>query len=81
MYGLGCGHKFCKGCWSSYLTQKIVGEGMSQSIKCLEPNCDMLVDDENIIMVIEDADVMTKYHRSITNDFVVVRFHKPNNVI
>lgn len=73
MYGLECGHKFCKGCWSHYLTQKIVEEGVSQSIKCLEPNCEILVDDENIIMM--KPEVMAQYQRSMTNDFVMVYFN------
>lgn len=73
MYGLECGHKFCRDCWAQYLTQKIVEEGLSKSIVCLEPSCPMLVDDENVVMIIDDPDVLNKYHRSMTEDFVVVR--------
>lgn len=74
MYSLECGHKFCRRCWVQYLTQKIVEEGLSQSIKCLQPNCGMLVDDENVVMLInDDSEVMSKYHRSMTIEFVVVR--------
>lgn len=74
MYSLECGHKFCRRCWVQYLTQKIVEEGLSQSIKCLEPSCEMLVDDENVVMLInDDSEVMSKYHRSMTVEFVVVR--------
>lgn len=73
MYSLECGHKFCRGCWGQYLTQKIVEEGLNQSIVCLEPNCGMLVDDENVVMLIVDPEVMSKYRRSMTIDFVVVQ--------
>lgn len=73
MYGLDqCGHKFCRDCWRQYLSQKIVDEGMSRSIVCLEANCKALVDDENIIMLIDDPDVMAKYRQLMTNDFVLV---------
>lgn len=73
MYNLKCGHKFCRGCWGHYLTQKIVEEGMSKSIACVEPNCEIEVDDEDVFMVIDDPDVLNKYRRSMTEDFVAVR--------
>lgn len=72
MYGLECKHKFCRGCWVHYLTQKIVEEGLSKSIVCLEPNCEMLIDDENVFILIDDSEVLNKYRRSMTDDFVVV---------
>lgn len=72
MYGLECGHKFCRGCWVIYLTQKIVEEGLSKSIVCLESSCEMLVDDENVFILINDSDVINKYRRSMTDDFVLV---------
>lgn len=72
MHGLECGHKFCRGCWNHYLTQKIAEEGLSQSIMCLEPNCEMLVDDENVLMWIDDSTVLAKYNRSMAEDFVMV---------
>lgn len=73
MYGLDCGHKFCRNCWSHYLTQKIVEEGLSKSIVCLEPSCEMLVDDENVFILIDDPEVINKYRRSMTDDFVLVQ--------
>ena len=49
MAGLECGHQFCAGCWTDYLTSKIIDEGMGQTISCAAYACDILVDDVTVM--------------------------------
>ncbi|XP_029431673.1 E3 ubiquitin-protein ligase ARIH1 isoform X3 [Rhinatrema bivittatum] len=68
--GLECGHKFCMQCWSGYLTTKIIEEGMGQTISCPAHGCDILVDDNTVMRLINDSKVKLKYQHLITNSFV-----------
>ena len=67
-----CGHKFCRHCWSHYLTTKIMEEGQGPSISCAAHNCDILVNDETIFDLISDSKVIFRYKQLITNSFVEV---------
>jgi ariadne-1 len=69
MTGLECGHIFCKNCWQSYLTYKIMYEGIGQTISC-PSKCDILVDDKTVLKLIESPEVRSKYQHLITNSFV-----------
>lgn len=69
--GLKCGHTFCSDCWTTYLTIQIMLEGLSTSIQCPEPNCNILVDDDTICLYIHDENVKAKYHYLITNSYVM----------
>ncbi|CAF0738209.1 unnamed protein product [Didymodactylos carnosus] len=70
MSGLECGHAFCTSCWRSYLTMKIMHEGIGQTIPC-PAKCDILVDDGKVLELIKDQDdVRRKYQHLITNSFV-----------
>ena len=51
MSGMDCGHQFCGGCWTEYLTTKIMDEGMGQTISCAAHGCDILVDDQTVMWV------------------------------
>lgn len=81
LYSLDCGHKFCKSCWDSYITTKIVDDGLNQAIVCLQPNCEVLVDDENILMIIQNPEVLVKYRMAMTNSFIQVKLHLNFNKI
>lgn len=70
MSGLECGHKFCLNCWTSYLTTKIMDEGMGQTISCAAHNCDILVDDVTVMKLVSAPHVKLKYQHLITNSFV-----------
>jgi ariadne-1 len=72
MYGMECGHRFCKRCWSEYLTTKIMEEGMGQTIACAAHNCPILVDDKTVTELVTDPKVKLKYQHLITNSFVQV---------
>lgn len=45
-YALGCGHRFCRDCWSEYLKGKVQNEGESVRIQCMESGCDRVVREE-----------------------------------
>ncbi|KAG9508821.1 E3 ubiquitin-protein ligase ARIH1 [Fragariocoptes setiger] len=70
IYGLGCGHRFCRECWINYLTTKIMEEGQSGRIFCAAHNCDILVDDQTVMVLITDLKVKLRYQHLITNSFV-----------
>lgn len=68
--GLACEHRFCKECWVSYLTTKIMEEGMGNTISCAASDCNILVDDQTVMNLITDTKVKLKYQHLITNSFV-----------
>lgn len=45
-FALGCEHRFCKGCWTEYLTGKITQEGESGRVQCMESGCGRIVREE-----------------------------------
>ena len=54
-FALKCDHRFCKDCYSTYLTQKIKGEGESYRIQCPENNCNMAVDEKSVQLLVEPS--------------------------
>uniref|UniRef100_A0A915HVZ9 RBR-type E3 ubiquitin transferase n=1 Tax=Romanomermis culicivorax TaxID=13658 RepID=A0A915HVZ9_ROMCU len=70
MTGLECGHKFCAACWTHYLSQKIMDEGMGQTISCAAFNCDILVDDATVMRLVIEPKIKARYQHLITNSFV-----------
>ena len=70
MKSLECGHLYCTKCWTEYLTNKIVDEGASQMIECMQGSCNIIVDDQTVMNLITDARVKLKYQHLITNSFV-----------
>ena len=51
---LGCGHRFCKGCWQGYLQNKIMDEGESGRIQCMESGCGRIVGEKTVEGLVED---------------------------
>lgn len=70
MASLECLHKFCRDCWREYLKTKIIDEGMGLTISCAAHNCNILVDDNTVMSLVEDSTVKMKYQHLITNSFV-----------
>lgn len=69
LIGLGCGHLFCRKCWITYLSTKIIEDGQS-SITCAALECNMLVDDQTILTLVTDRQVKLVYQKLITNSYV-----------
>lgn len=68
-----CGHQFCTACWSEYLKVKIMDEGVGNSISCASTDCDVIIDDETVLELVEDSEAKLRYQHLITNSFVQVR--------
>ncbi|WVF73066.1 hypothetical protein IAT40_007885 [Kwoniella sp. CBS 6097] len=68
-YAMGCGHRFCKDCWTEYLAGKIKAEGESGKIQCMEDGCTRIVREEVIDEMVA-ADVFKKYHNLLNAAFV-----------
>ncbi|RWS22625.1 E3 ubiquitin-protein ligase arih1-like protein [Leptotrombidium deliense] len=70
LIGGDCGHKFCKDCWTQYLTTKIMDEGSANDISCTAHGCGILVDDRTVLSLISEVNVRLRYQILITNSFV-----------
>ncbi|WVR07721.1 hypothetical protein IAU60_004763 [Kwoniella sp. DSM 27419] len=68
-YAMGCQHRFCKDCWTEYLSGKIKGEGESAKIQCMEDGCGRIVREE-IVDDMVSAEVTKKYHNLLNAAYV-----------
>ncbi|PAV64181.1 hypothetical protein WR25_24533 [Diploscapter pachys] len=66
--GLACGHTACSECWKGYLNEKI-REGQSE-IECMASDCDLLIDDQKILLHITDQRVVDLLRRQQINSYV-----------
>mmetsp|Transcript_10394 Transcript_10394/g.12172 ORF Transcript_10394/g.12172 Transcript_10394/m.12172 type:complete len:583 (-) Transcript_10394:534-2282(-) len=64
---LGCGHKYCDGCWNRYLGLKV--DEAETRIVCPEPSCRLQVPPDMITKLC-DAAQLEKYHSFMANSFV-----------
>lgn len=67
-----CGHRFCTACWSKYVNIKIMDEGLSNSILCAATDCDVFVDDEIVIELVDDLPAKRRYQLLIANSLIQV---------
>lgn len=65
-----CGHIYCKACWATYLTTQIMDEGRSQSISCISPDCEILVDDDTVRQLVTDPAVILRYEKLELNSYI-----------
>ncbi|KAL5515701.1 hypothetical protein EMCRGX_G000905 [Ephydatia muelleri] len=70
MYGLECGHLFCRPCWESYLKTMVMMEGRGQTIVCPGASCEIIVDEATVLELLKQQAVRQKYQLLITNSFV-----------
>lgn len=66
---LGCEHRFCRGCWSEYLTGKIKGDGESARIQCMASGCSRIVRQETIEAIVT-RDISARYSNLLNQAFV-----------
>ncbi|KAJ3111831.1 hypothetical protein HDU96_005310 [Phlyctochytrium bullatum] len=50
---LSCNHRFCRDCYSRFLTQKITEEGESRRIQCPGSGCKLIVDEKTVELAVE----------------------------
>jgi len=70
LIGLTCEHAFCHSCWVKYLSTKIMEEGQSGRITCPTLNCNMLIDDQTVLPLVQDKKVKLRYQQLIANSYV-----------
>lgn len=63
-----CGHRYCLHCWNQYLDTKIV-DG-TDMILCAAHKCDMLIEDEMVLRLLENEKSKMKFGFDIINMFV-----------
>lgn len=74
--GLACGHRACNGCWTAYLTEKIM-DGRQCEIECMMPKCKLIIEDEKINLYISDPTVLDMYQKMTVNSYVMTNiFYK-----
>jgi ariadne-1 len=49
---LGCGHRFCKDCYSEYMLRKVQEEGESRRVQCMEEKCKLVVDERTVGLLV-----------------------------
>lgn len=64
-----CGHQFCANCCCQYFQAKIINDGEGNRIKCPEPDCKLLIDDETIMELIPE-NVKHRFEILISDTFV-----------
>ena len=70
MFGLDCGHIYCKKCWNQYLTTKVMSEGVVNTITCAQTDCNVIADDDQILELLSDPIVKSKYKWLTTISYV-----------
>lgn len=51
-FAMKCGHRFCAGCYTQYLSQKIKEEGEAARIKCPGDGCNRIVDSKSLDLLV-----------------------------
>lgn len=52
MVDLGCGHPYCDSCWFHFIKVNIMDEGLSSNMTCMNPDCQVTVDDKTVLDII-----------------------------
>ncbi|BGP15687.1 hypothetical protein JCM10213_006142 [Rhodosporidiobolus nylandii] len=66
---LSCDHRFCKDCYSQYLTSKIVDEGESRRIQCMGNDCNVIVDERTVELLVP-PDLLARYRTLLNRTYV-----------
>lgn len=66
---LSCDHRFCKDCYSSYLTNKINNEGEAKSIQCMAGDCAIVVDERTVELLVTEV-TMERYRELLNRSYV-----------
>ena len=52
-FSLGCGHTFCKDCWTNQLAEQVQGERNSCESRCMQQGCNMQVGHSNFLEMLK----------------------------
>lgn len=67
--GLACNHRACAQCWRMYLQTKITNDNTSE-IECIATGCELLIEDEKVVIYVTDPSVRISYKRLKLNSYV-----------
>jgi len=65
----GCGHSFCFQCWEMHCEIQI-GVGVSTSLSCMAPGCDMLVEEDLVLSQLQNVATRERYKHLCFLDYV-----------
>lgn len=68
-YAMKCGHRYCAGCYTQYLTQKVKEEGEAARIQCPKDGCHRIVDAKTLRLLVA-PDVQNRYDVLLTRTYV-----------
>lgn len=54
-YAMVCSHRYCVGCYSQYLLQKVKEEGEAARIQCPRDGCHRIVDSKSLKLLVDNA--------------------------
>ncbi|KAI5474421.1 ariadne-1 [Pseudohyphozyma bogoriensis] len=66
---MSCDHRFCKDCYSQYLTSKIMDESESRRIQCMGGKCGVIVDEKTVELLVEGA-TLERYRTLLNRTYV-----------
>ncbi|ORY33473.1 hypothetical protein BCR39DRAFT_563976 [Naematelia encephala] len=66
---MGCGHRFCRTCWTEYISGKIRDEGESARIQCMGEACKRIVRPE-LVDELVPGELSKKYHNLLNAAYV-----------
>lgn len=66
---LGCEHRFCNECWTSYLEGKIMDEQESGNIQCMESGCGRIAGERTVFQLVPEK-VADRYRTLLNRTYV-----------
>ncbi|GAA5912813.1 uncharacterized protein JCM6883_004838 [Sporobolomyces salmoneus] len=66
---MNCDHRFCKECYSQYLTSKVVDEGESRRIQCMASDCKVIVDEKTVELLVS-PEILKRYRTLLNRTYV-----------
>ncbi|KAM0787626.1 hypothetical protein ACM66B_003692 [Microbotryomycetes sp. NB124-2] len=66
---LSCDHRFCRDCYTHYVESKIVQDGESRRIQCMNSKCTVIVD-EKTVEILVSSEAMQKYRKLLNRTYV-----------
>ncbi|GAA5828559.1 hypothetical protein JCM3770_005572 [Rhodotorula araucariae] len=66
---LSCDHRFCKDCYSQYISSKVTDEGESRRIECMQNDCNVIVDEKTVELLVP-PDILGRYRTLLNRTYV-----------
>ncbi|BGP39736.1 hypothetical protein JCM10450v2_003705 [Rhodotorula kratochvilovae] len=66
---LSCDHRFCKDCYSHYISSKVTDEGESRRIECMQNDCNVIVDEKTVELLVP-PDILGRYRTLLNRTYV-----------